>query len=483
VRLYRPDRPEPFVDRDAELAWLRRGWGAGRPELRVLYGRRRVGKSALLDRFADGLPAVVYQAVEGTSADHLRDLTAELLAAEGDPLLEAAPLANWAAALAYIAARARRGPLLFVFDEYQYAAEADPALASLFQRWWSREIEGPGLPLYLVLCGSYVRFFVRNVLTGPMYGRNTGVWRLDPLAYPEAGRFFPGWSPEDRVRAWAVLGGVPHYLKRFDPTRGLTWNVAHNVLARGASLYAEGELLTREELRDPRTYFSVLRAIDDGCTTNGKIENRVRGGREGGNITYYLDTLRELGFLDHRKPVVGASGRGIWEIADPYLRFWFRFVLPNRRRLDRSADPERDYQELVAPQLDHFVSKPAFEEVCREWVRRRAARAALPLVDAVGSWWGQIPAPSVDSPRRQKSAELEVVAVRGGRVVLAGEAKWSTAPVGFATLNHLREVLPHVPGADASTPLVLFGRRFDPRLRERAGDEGVTLVGPDDLYV
>src|SRR5437870_3697626 len=154
-----------FVDRAAELSWLVDG-GNDKPQFRILYGRRRVGKSALLDEFARTRRAVVYQAVEGTTQDHLRDVTEELANFTGDPVLHAGPLPNWQAVLSYVAGLAASEPLLFVVDEYQYAAEADDTLASVVQRWWSREVENKGLPLYFVICGSYVRFFSKKVLNG-----------------------------------------------------------------------------------------------------------------------------------------------------------------------------------------------------------------------------------------------------------------------------------------------------------------------------
>ena len=152
-----------------------------------------------------------------------------ILAAEDDEGLRAAPLANWDAAFAHLARMAVSAPLLVILDEYQYAAEADPSLASRLQRWWSRT--AANLPIYLILCGSYVRFFVKNVLTGPAYGRNTGSLQLRPLDYRAAALFFPDWSAEDRIRAYAVTGGVPHYLLQFNPQRSLAWNITHQRLA------------------------------------------------------------------------------------------------------------------------------------------------------------------------------------------------------------------------------------------------------------
>jgi uncharacterized protein len=475
-----------FLDRERELAWLAEGWPPGSPgraELRILYGRRRVGKSALLDEFARGKRHVLFQAVEGTPADQLRDLTAAVLACEDDPVLRAAPLANWDAALAHLSRMAAAGPLLVIFDEFQYVAEADPTLASRLQRWWSRE--AVRLPLYLVLCGSYVRFFVKNVLTGPAYGRNTGAWQLTPLGYRQAAEFYAGWSAEDKVRAYAVAGGVPHYLEQLDPGRSLAWNVANRLLRRGAVLYQEAELLMREELREPRLYFSILRAIVDGCTRVREITERVRPFSSSTDITPYLYTLQELGLVEYRQPVVGrAARRGVWTVVDPYLRAWFRFVLPNQGRLEHGGDPEQVYRAAVAPALDEFVSRPAFEEICRSWVLGRAivGTPGFAEIERVGAWWGAVPQPTAENPRRQGEGEIEVVAAAGGRVVLLGEAKWSREPIGFGVLNHLREVAKHVPGTSPTIQLVLFGRSFDPRLEKAAESEGVWLVSTDTLY-
>lgn len=480
-----------FLDRADELAWLNEGWGSGRAELRILYGRRRVGKSALLDEFARGKRHVLYQAVEGSTADQLRDLTEAILACEDDPLLRAAPLANWEAALAQLARMAAGGLLVVIFDEYQYVAESEPSLGSRLQRWWSRQ--AVHLPIYLVLCGSYVRFFVNNVLTGPAYGRNTGSLQLRPLDYREAALFFPHWSAEDRIRSYAVTGGVPHYLLQFDPDRSLAWNIERSLLRRGAVLYQEAELLLREELREPRLYYSILRAISDGRTRVSEIAARVQGPAGGSDLTPYLATLQELGLAEYHRPVVGESvRRGIWTVADPYLRFWFRFVLPNRPRLEHGGSAERVYREVIAPALDHFVSKPTFEDICRAWVLDQLNQTPNPDTDAnpkpgpeidrVGAWWGPIPDPIPQQPRRQTEAEIEVVAAAGKRVALVGEAKWTREPVGFGVLNHVRRVMRHIPGTDEHTELVLFGRAFDARLVEVADREQVRLVQAADLY-
>jgi AAA+ ATPase superfamily predicted ATPase len=461
-----------FVDRAFELAWLEEGFN-GRPQFRILYGRRRTGKSRLLDEFVAGKRHVTYQAVEGSTQDHLADLTAAIVAVEPDPLLSAAPLANWDAALMYLTRMAAAGPIVVVLDEFQYAAQADPTLASRIQRWWSREVRDA--PLYLIVCGSYVRFFVENVLTGPAYGRNTGSLQLQPLGYRHAAGFFPHWSAEDRIRAFAVTGGMPQYLEQFDPGKPLRWNIVNRVLTRGAVLYQEAELLMREELREPRMYMSILRAVSEGTTESGKLQSRVQSR---GSISSYLATLRDLDLLSFRQPVIGATvRRGVWALNDPYLRFWFRFVHPYRRELEHSADPQRFYDLVVEPAFDQFVSKPAFEDICVEYVRAAAGRLE-PRMERVGPWWGPVPDPRPENPRHQAEAELEVVGVAGKRVLLAGEAKWTNAAVGPREVRRLREVVRHVPGVRGPVKLLLFGRRFDQRL----ANEDVELITADQVF-
>jgi AAA+ ATPase superfamily predicted ATPase len=467
----------PFIDREQELAWLASGLD-GRPQLRILYGRRRTGKSRLLDEFVRNQGHVTYQAVEGSTPDHLADLTAAVRRYRDDPVLAAAPFGNWDAALSYLVQLAADGPLVVIFDEYQYAAQADPTLASRIQRWWSREVGDA--QLYLVLCGSYVRFFVENVLTGPAYGRNTGSLQLHPLGYREAGQFFPKWSPEDRIRGFAVTGGMPYYLDQLAPDRSLRWNIVNRVLARGSVLYQEAELLMREELREPRVYMSILRAVSDGITQTSKIQDRVS---MRGSITSYLGTLQELGLLHFQQPVVGKTvRRGMWMVADPYLRFWFRFVHPYRGELEHGADVDRFYQAAVEPVLDEFVSRPTFEEVCRDYVRLLITRGEIAGVDRVGPWWGPVPAPRPENPRFQTEGELEVVAAVGNTVVLVGEAKWTNAAVSLRELQRLRHLVQHVPGAGPETRLLLFGRRFQPSLVEAARDPRLRLVPPSMLY-
>jgi len=228
-----------FVDREDEIEALEELWGS-RFQLALLWGRRRVGKTRLLDEFAAGKPTITFQADEGTATEQLARLTDRILAYRDDAALRAQPLSNWDAAIATILRLARDAkrdghPLLLVLDEFPRLVVSTPRLPSLLQDA-IEDIRREDLPLFLVIAGSQITLYERHVLHGPLYGRRTWGEQLPPLGYRDAARFFAAWSPADQLRAWALLGGVPYYLEQWDPARSLEWNITNRFLRKGAVL-------------------------------------------------------------------------------------------------------------------------------------------------------------------------------------------------------------------------------------------------------
>lgn len=476
-----------FIDRAAELESLEELWGMGR-QVALLWGRRRVGKSTLIHRFAIGKPAVVYQAVEGTPSEQLARLTDRLYAYRADPLLAAAPLANWDQAIAYILGLARDAkraghPLLVVFDEFPYLVVTTKRLPSLLQDALE-DVRREDLPLFLILAGSQIAMFERHVLLGPLYSRRTWGEQLPPLGYRDAGRFFPAWSAADRLRAWAILGGIPYYLEQFEPSRSFDWNVPNRILRKGQVLYDEAELFVKAELgAEAATYLSVVAAVAGGATRQGEIAGRA--GIPSSGAAFYLDRLRRLHVLEHVRPIdAPAKARsGIWRVADGYLRFWFRFVRPNVTDLEARRFAEV-FRDRVRGQLDHFVSAPAFEDACREHVRTSIGKdPEYPPRAEVGAWWGPVPDEHHPGTKRTRRGEIELVGYDGKRLVFAGEAKWQSGPVDTDALGQLEATVRHLPGFGPDTRLAIYSREgFAPRLDARARAEGIILRTVGDLY-
>lgn len=476
-----------FVNRVHELASLEERWGLA-PQVALLWGRRRIGKSTLLQRFADGKPCVFYQAVRGTEREQLAGLTERFVAYRPDPLVRAAPLANWAQAIAYLLARVREAkeeghPLLVVLDEFPYLVASNPNLPSLFQAALE-DVKREELPLYLVLAGSQIAMFERHVLLGPLYSRRTWGQQLPPLSYRDASAFVPAWSPADRVRLWAVLGGVPYYLEQFDPARSISWNIENRILRKGQVLYTEAELFIHEELGDEAaTYLSIIAAVARGATRQSEIAQRA--GVNSSAVPSYLAALRRLHVVEHVRPsgAPDTARSGIWQLSDSYLRFWFRFVRPNLTDLE-ARRTTGVLRERVLPRLDEFVSKPAFEDVCREDVRARLGRdPEFPRQGEVGAWWGQVPDEQKPGTRQTRRAEIEIVVHDGGRLALAGEVKWHAGPVHTDALDQLERAVTYVPGYSADTRLVVYGRDgFTERLQSEASRKGVMLRTVRDIY-
>lgn len=477
-----------FVDRRDEMDALEELWGP-KLQLVLLWGRRRVGKTRLIDEFAVGKPAITFQADDGTATEQLARLTDRVLAYRDDQALRAQPLANWDAAIATILRLAREAksdghPLLVVLDEFPRLVISTPRLPSLIQAA-IEDVRREDLPLFLVLAGSQVSLYERHVLHGPLYGRRTWGEQLLPLGYRDAGSFFPGWSPADRLRAWALLGGIPYYLEQWEPARSLEWNITNRLLRKGGVLYDEAELMIKEELGlDASTYRSIIAAVAGGATRQSEIANRA--GIDGPAAGRYLAQLGRLHILEHLQPM-GApetGRRGIWRLADNYLRAWFEFVRANRTDLELRRAPEV-FRDRVRDRLDRFVSKPAFEDAVREHVRRSiGSDPEFPARAAIGAWWGPVPDERYPGSRRTREGEIDVAGYDGKRLVLAGEAKWSREPEDGSALAQLRRVVGHVPGFDPGvTRLALYVRAgFTDAFRARARTDGVILRTVDDLF-
>jgi len=281
-----------------------------------------------------------------------------------------------------------------------------------------------------------------KVLSGsaPLYGRRTATIDLKPLSITDTQEFFPQYDPETAITAWAIYGGTPYYLQTIDPDQSLGTNVQESLLSERGLLYSEPEFLLRTELRQPNTYFSILRALAHGRRTPNEIAGMA--GIDAGSLSTYLQKLRRLRLVERHIPVTEsptASKRGRYRIAAPLFRFWFRFVYGNQDQL-RMQETDA-YETLVAPELADYVS-PLFERLCQH---------ALPrLIDRqfreVGQWW-------------YKDRELDAVGLSDSGLV-AGECKFTTQPVSEGVLSNLEQTTANVrwPAgpADGAPLYVLF---------------------------
>jgi AAA+ ATPase superfamily predicted ATPase len=427
---------EHFVDRDVELDQLTDWYESETADFVVIYGRRRLGKSELVRQsIAERDDAVYYQAVESTAQNQLEQF--------GDAATTQFPsLQNVRRDWEVLLETLGEDDAIVIIDEFPFLIEEDESLPSRIQRVWDTKLQETEMTLVLV--GSSISVMEDKVLSGnaPLYGRRTATIDLKPLDVPDARQFFPEYDPETAITAWSIYGGTPYYLQTIDPDQSLGSNVQQQILSERGLLYSEPEFLLRTELRQPNTYFSILRALAHGRRTPNEIAGMA--GVESGSLSTYLQKLRRLRLVERHIPVTEsptASKRGRYRIAAPLFRFWFRFVYGNQDQLRMFGD--NAYDELVAPELADYVS-PLFERLCQQ---------ALPdLIDRqfrdVGQWWF-------------REHELDVLGLTDDGLV-AGECKFASQPVSEGVLTGLERTASEVrwseEPADGETQYVLFSR-------------------------
>jgi AAA+ ATPase superfamily predicted ATPase len=451
-----------FVNRGDQLAFLRQAWQEDKSQLIVIYGKRRVGKTALVREFSKDLPHIYFLADKAPDRDQLRQLSEKVGLYFQDDFLLSRGFGSWYDFFNYVKTK---GKFVMIFDEFPYLIESNPAISSLFQKGWDEDLSQSGV--FLVLLGSSIGMMETEVLghKSPLFGRRTGQILVKPLPFTSAKKFFPAMSEAAFMSFYGVLGGTPAYLLQFDQTADFRENVRRRILVPETYLYREPDFILREEFREPRNYFSILRAISMGKTRPAEIINET--GFDKNMVGKYLSVLTDLKIIRREVPVTEwdfeKSKKGIYLLEDHFFRFWFAYVHPNKSFIE---DGQADYvlDRKIMPSLDRFISW-TYEEVCRSLVRK-----GLPpeiKCNQVGRWWS-------------KEGEIDIVGLaEDEKAIVFGEAKWSVNPVGMDILNDLEKKARLVDWhqGERKEYFVLFSRSgFTEDLEKRAGERGGLLL-------
>jgi len=464
-----------FVNRTRELAELAAAWDGGGAHLRLLCGRRRVGKTYLLQHFlSDDRPHCYFLASAMTIGGNLQRLAQAVIDLHPTRSnLTPADVPTLPAILALYEDIAVERRCALVLDEFQYLVDADPSIPSQLQAWW--DASGIHSRAFVVLCGSHIGMMEALAQGGgPLYGRFTARTRLQPMAYHDAVLFYgdSNWSVRDKLTSYGVLGGTPKYHAVFSTSNSLESNIAWHILSPDGLMHDESEaLISSSSVRDLAPYNSILQAVAEGETRRGQIEQSA--GVTSSQFAYCAQTLMELGWIERQKPFGEDSAkRSIYAITDHFINFCHRFVLPLAGALEfRSADEV--YAARVGPYMSDYMGRYVFEDICVQYLRRQAANRHGLAVERAGRYWS-----------RDGSVEIDIVGDLEGDGTLACECKWSSSPIGvgvYYDLMHKVSLLPP-PRNSRHTRYMLFSAAgFDDRMKEAAGSDGVILVSGEDL--
>ena len=443
-----------FYGRDDELEELNRRYRTKGFQFIPVYGRRRVGKTALIDEFIKDKTAIKFTAVKGSYNTNMRLLSSIVLGVKNAPVMEFENI------LEVMHSRFGGERYIFVIDEYPYLVGSDESVTGILNNFIESHLDSE---VFIILSGSSMSVMKNQVLgvKSPLYGRRTGQMRLSPFPFAEIGHFLPSYSDEERLIVYGLVGGIPWYLSFFDDGKSLKDNIIDNLINPYAVLNKEATLLFAEESESSVAYLDVISSIAKGHNRVGEMATDA--GLETSRISVLLTDLILLEIVERIRPIDDPkSKRTVYRIKDHYLRSYFRFIYPNNVEVGRDRYEEA-YDEIMED-MDAYMGH-VFEDACSEYVGRTCRE--------VGTWWG------TDGSRRTKE-EIDIAALCKGRMVLC-ECKYRSEPVGRDVIETLVRRAGLVKSALPKDLMVFSRSGYTEEAVRAAGSEDVALHSLEDV--
>jgi AAA+ ATPase superfamily predicted ATPase len=459
-----------FIGRKRELNKLNELYRAKGFQLPVIYGRRRVGKTALINEFIKDKEAVFFTGIESSAKQNLEKLSRSFRSFT-DASLENTVFPSFQAAFEYMFKLAEKRRIILVIDEYPYVAKASKSLSSILQALIDKNKDMS--ELFLILCGSSMSFMEANVLAykAPLYGRRTAQFKISPLDFFESRRCFKGFSDIDTAIVYGMVGGTPQYLLQMDDGASVEENIKRLFLDPSSPLFEEPGNLLKQEMREPAIYNAVIAAIATGNTKLSEISSKV--GEETGACAAYIRNLISLGIVKKEAPFTEKFTRKtIYRIDDNLFRFWHRFIPENIAAVNRGLT-DAVYKKIY-PLISGYMGA-VFEDICVQYLWKMRERGEIKTeFSDLGRWWG-------NDAKNKREAEIDIMGTGGADSALFCECKWTNERLDARLLESLaeRSRLFHY----KDTQLFLFAKNgFTKACAERAASLGnVVLIGFDDI--
>lgn len=464
-----------FYCREKELKILSKRYENDKFEFVVVYGRRRIGKTALLNEFCRDKKTIYFPALQATSAENLKILSKAIELCKNPQARIFPEYSSYQDAFEEIENLARNERIIFVIDEFPYLAKAENSISSRLQHMidhsWSET------KLFLILCGSSMSFMEKQVLgyESPLYGRRTAQIFLEALHYNEIKIFNPQLSNEDTALIYGITGGVPHYINRLNISKNIDEALLENFFNASAYLFEEPENLLKQELREPATYSAIITAIAEGATKMSQIASRT--GFSTNVCAKYLNVLMELGIVGKDIPIGENQKKSLYVIKDNLFRFWYRFI-PQNIALIMSGRFEQAYQYAVKDFFSDYMGL-VFEQMCKDYLLYVAEN--LPIqIQKIGRWWG-------NDPFEKKEIEIDIVAqsVKNKNEptkYIIGSCKYTSREIGVEEFEKLKNYA-SVFARGAKCYFYIFSKSgFTKKLQEFSTTEEVKLITLDELY-
>ena len=415
-----------FIGRERELNALERLYQSNKFEFTVIYGRRRVGKTALINKFIDDKNAIYFMGVESNAKQNLENFSKSIMEYVSGTEIDSI-FSSFQSALEYVFKLSEKERIILAIDEYPYVARSSKSLASTLQLLIDKYKDKS--KLMLILCGSSMSYMEDHVLAykAPLYGRRTAQMKLVPFDFEETCRYFKNFSDEDKALIYGVVGGTPQYLLQIDDNLSVEENIKNTFLNPVSFLYEEPINLLKQEVREPAIYTAVIAAVATGASRMSEISGKV--GEDTNVCSMYLKNLINLGIVQKETPYGEKTSRkSVYSIEDNMFRFWYRFVFENNSIIARGA-ADLVYKR-IEPQLSDYMGK-VFEEICRQYLWKQLLSGNCPVEFAsLGRWWG-------NNPKEKRQEEIDIMGEQDKNTALFAECKWTNEKVDLGVLETL----------------------------------------------
>lgn len=415
-----------FIGREREMATLNHLYQSDKFEFVVIYGRRRVGKTALINQFIQDKEAIYYMGVESNSKQNLENFSKNIMEYKVNIQVDTSFL-SFQAALEYVFQLAEKERLVLAIDEYPYVARSSESFASTIQLLIDKYKDHS--KLMLILCGSSMSYMEDHVLSykAPLYGRRTAQMKIQPFDFFDTCQYFCNFSDEDRALVYGMVGGTPQYLLQMDDRLTIEENMKNTFLNPNSFLFEEPENLLKQEVREPALYNAIITAIATGSSRVAEISTKV--GEQSSVCTNYLKNLMALGLIQKETPYGEKTSRkSIYSINDNMFRFWYRFIPENNSIIVRGAT-NLAYKR-IEPHLSDYMGK-VFEEICKQYLWKLLLDGNCPIeFNDLGRWWGT-------NPSTHNQEEIDIMGEQDKNTALFGECKWTNQKVDTGILETL----------------------------------------------
>lgn len=456
-----------FRGRKAELNSLKKKFDTDEFQMVVLYGRRRIGKTELMNEFMhrQNCKCISFTASEQSENELLSIMTETVLTELAPDMIGMVEFTSFEKLFEFIGTKAIDERIVFFIDEYPYLAKQCTYIQSVLQKVidnnWKKT------KMFFCLCGSLIAFMKDEILAeaAPLHGRATLELRLQPFNYRETAEFLPKYSFEDKAIVYGLTNGVAKYIEQFNDNKSLEQNIIDEYFSFGGYFTEEQiKTIVSSERQNPALYNSIISAIATGHTRNSEIASCV--GMD--DISYPLKMLQKAEIIEKR-----IANKTYYVLNDSMLVFWYKYV--NRAvSLINVGKGENYYYNAVSDKIHDFMGK-VFEKICKDFLLMKVGENNFPIITEIDNFQKSI----VDDSGKQKQIEVDIIGKDGKDILVIGECKFTNEKVDKEILNGFIEKTCYIKGKNPLLCMFSLSGYTD-YVKENAG--GVMLLTIEDLY-